>query len=79
MKKIASIIAVFLLMLVSCQQSGKVSGQEDLSADSVDMIADSDSFIVVYRQPVNGYQVKAVVKMADYEINYADISFTKEV
>ncbi|MCR4834787.1 MAG: hypothetical protein K5899_00150 [Bacteroidaceae bacterium] len=65
-------------MLASCQQSGKVSGQGGLPADSVDVVADSDSFTVVYRQPVNGYQVKAVVKMAHYEINYADITFTKE-
>lgn len=38
----------------------------------------TDSFIVAYRQPINGYKVKAVVKMEHYEINSADITFTKK-
>ena len=77
MKKVFLTIVVFLLMLASCQHSGKVSGQGNLSADSVDVVADSDSFTVVYRQPVNGYRVKAVVRMVYYEVNYADITFEK--
>ena len=37
MRKIIPIIAIFLLMMASCQQSGKVSEQGDLFADSVDV------------------------------------------
>ena len=47
MKKIIPIIALLLLMLASCQQSGKVSRQGDLSADSVDVVADSDTMSVI--------------------------------
>lgn len=37
----------------------------------------TDSFIVDYRQVVNGYKVKAVVKMSSYDTNCADITFAK--
>ena len=39
----------------------------------------TDSFVVVYRQPVNGYKVKAVAKFAvsDVDIISADLTFTK--
>lgn len=38
-----------------------------------------DSFVVVYRQPVNGYKVKAIAKLAvsDVDIISADLTFTK--
>ena len=36
-----------------------------------------DSFTVEYRQLVNGYKVKAVVKINNMKINQADITFTK--
>ena len=78
MKKITILMIALPLMLAGCQNSGKVSEPEDLSADSVDMVADTDNFTVAYRQPVNGYQVKAVVKMDEGEILYADITFAKD-
>lgn len=37
----------------------------------------TDSFTVVYRQPVNGFHAKAVIKADKYNINQADITFTK--
>lgn len=39
----------------------------------------TDSFVVVYRQPVNGYKVKAVAKFAvsDVDIISADLTFTQ--
>lgn len=40
-------------------------------------INENDIFTVVYRQPVNGYKVKAVVKMSPYDNNCAEITFTK--
>ena len=39
-----------------------------------------DSFVVAYRQPVNGYMVKAIAKFAvsDVDIISADLTFTKD-
>lgn len=39
----------------------------------------TDSFVVVYRQPVNGYNVKGVAKLdvSDVDIISADLTFTK--
>ena len=77
MKKIFILMMALPLMLVGCKNAGKVSEMDGVSADSVDMVADTDSFTVTYRQPVNGYQVRAVVKMED-DVLCADIEFTKE-
>ena len=46
--------------------------------DSVNMMS-TDSFTVVYRQPVKGYKVRAVTKLAtsDVDIISADLTFTK--
>lgn len=39
---------------------------------------DIDSFIVIYRQPICGYKVKAIVKTDDNDINNACLKFTKD-
>ena len=81
MKKIITIIAVVLLAMTICHRSKiMASGLKDVAVDSTDNVNWSDSFIVVYRQLVNGYQVKAVVKSAssDVLIMQADLSFVKD-
>ena len=80
MKKIIPIIAIVLLAMTSCHRSKIVTEREkDVAIDSTDNVNWSDSFTVVYRQLVNGYQVKAVVKPApsDDDIISANLSFTK--
>lgn len=47
MRKIFPIVAIILLTMVSCHRSGDSYVE--------------DCFTIEYRQPVNGYQVKAVV------------------
>lgn len=71
-KKIIPIISVLLMMLAACQHREKIAEQENMPAEK------TDSFQVAYHQPVNGYQVKAVVKMDEGEILYADIIFAKD-
>lgn len=80
MKKIIPIIMIALLAMASCHRAKVLTeGEKDVAVDTAEAsINENDSFIVVYRQPINGYKVKAVVKMEHYEINYADISFTKD-
>ena len=65
--------------MVSCHRTTVASeGTKDVVVDTVEtIINENDSFTVVYRQPVNGYRVKAVVKMSPYDTNCADITFTK--
>ena len=83
MKKIISIIALFLLAMASCHRPKIVS--EEKSSASVestevsDYLNANDSFTVVYRQPVNGYHVEAVLKMgvSDFMILEAAITFEK--
>ena len=80
MKKIIPIFIIMLLTMVSCHRSkGVYKSTKNTQCDTVvvdDYVSWNDSFIVVYRQPVNGYKVKAVVRMS-YDINYADITFVK--
>ena len=66
--------------MASCHRAKVLTeGEKDVAVDTAEAsINENDSFIVVYRQPINGYKVKAVVKMEHYEINYADITFTKD-
>lgn len=68
--------------MASCHRSKSASeGTESAIVDYTDskkLYNPNDSFIVNYRQEINGYKVKAVVKMEHYEINYADITFTKD-
>ena len=79
MKKIIPIIAIMLLAIASCHRAMVASeGTRDVVVDTTEAIINkNDSFIVVYRQPINGYKVKAVVKMSPYDNNCADITFTK--
>lgn len=80
MKKLISIVALILLMMASCHRSKSVIEETDASVDLTDSkkcYATNDSFIVMYRQPVNGYKVKAVVKET-YDVNCADITFSKD-
>ena len=84
MKKIISIIALFLLAMASCHRPKGVSEEKSSasveSTEASDYIIWNDSFTVVYRQPVNGYNVKAVVKIgeSDFFIMKAAITFEKE-
>lgn len=82
MKKILPIVIIALLAMMSCHRTKSVpKGMESTSVDYTDSkkpYNPNDSFIVNYRQEINGYKVKAVVKMEHYEINYADITFTKD-
>ena len=82
MRRILLLTAVFYLSVASCHRPK--SGAEEMmkTADSV-QTSDanrSDSFIVVYRQPVNGYMVKAAAKLvsSDVPIISADLIFTKD-
>ena len=82
MKKITPIIIIVLWAMASCHRPKNVSeGTESAFVDYTDSrkpYNPNDSFIVTYRQMMNGYKVKAVVKMAHFEINSADITFTKD-
>jgi hypothetical protein len=72
MKKFFYIIMAAFLIAACGHQKSTVEAEEELQ-DSIEC----DSFTVVYREPVNGYKVSAKVRMAHDEINYADISFSK--
>ena len=53
---------------------------ESLTNDNIDIISlRKDSFIIKYKKPVNGYQVKAIAKLAvsDVDIVAADLVFSK--
>jgi len=63
MKKIIPIIAIILLTMVSCHRSENNSTE--------------DCFTIEYRQPVNGYQVKAEVNMED-DVLGANLTFMKD-
>ena len=81
MKKIIPILAIISLAMASCHRAKVLTeGEKDVAVDSTEDINWNDSFIVDYRQLVNGYQVKAVVKPAssDVMIMQADIAFVKD-
>ena len=67
--------------MAGCHRSKSASeGTESAFVDYTDSkkpYNPNDSFIITYRQPVNGYKVKAVVKESPYDTNCADIMFTK--
>ena len=50
------------MIVMGCNrsQSNVTEVRNDLVVDSTEAINENDSFTVVYRQPVNGYKVKAV-------------------
>lgn len=79
MKKIVPIIVIAFLLMASCHRSKLASeGIRDVVVDTSEASNnENDSFIVVYRQPVNGYKVKAVVRLSYYDNNCADITFAK--
>ena len=62
---------VCCLLLAACQRQVATETKDDMSAQA-------DSFVVVYRQLVNGYRVKAVVKTGEYGVNEANMTFTKD-
>lgn len=64
-KGILFIVVLAAICLMGCENKGKTS-------------EDSNAFTVVYRQPVKGYKVKAVVRIDENEINGADITFEKD-
>ena len=80
MKKIIPILAV-LLMMAGCRQTKDVPKEnKSVTVDIAEAsINENDSFFVVYRQPVRGYKVKAVVRYSNrFDWNSASISFTKD-
>ena len=83
MRKVLFIIVVFYLMVASCHRSMSVVKEEMTKVVDSTETSDinwNDSFIVIYRQPVNGYKVKAIAKLAssDVDIISADLTFTKD-
>lgn len=82
MKKLVVFVAIAMCVgwTVSCSSNKK---SEDSSQDTISIakeLSPSDSFTIVYRQPINGYKVKAVAKLTGdmYDIISADLTFTKE-
>lgn len=79
MKKIIALAVLLLLVLAYCQsqKSGRDTGNYwDEYSDII-----NDSFIVRYNQPVNGYNVEAIVKLGFddfWDILSADLTFTKD-
>ena len=81
MKKIIPIIMITILAMAGCHWAKVVpEGEKNVAINSTEDINWNDSFIVDYRQLVNGYQVKVVVKPApsDVMIMQADIAFVKD-
>lgn len=79
MKKIIPIIVIILLVIAGCHRSmGVAEGTMAGISDSIETNSNGDdSFTVVYRQPVNDYKVKALLKRSLYDTNCADITFVK--
>ena len=84
------VVVIGVALLIACGQRREIASdrqdavKEEMSSKETEMpdtIA-KDSFTVIYRQPVKGYQVRAVLKPCDYKydsfVTTADISFTKE-
>ena len=86
MKKIIPIIVILLLVMMSCHRTKSEPNKQyvnrveadEYDDDSSDIV--NDSFVVVYNQPVNGYRVMAVAKLAqsDVDIISANLTFTKD-
>ena len=86
MKKIIPILAIVFLTMVCCHRSKSVPDNKYSKRVEVDEFDDdfsdilNDSFVVVYDQPINGYRVKAVVKLCFddfWDVLCADLTFTK--
>ena len=82
MKKIIPIIAIALLTMASCHRSkGVPEGTDSTSVNYTDSrkpYNPNDSFIVNYRQEINGYKVKAVVYLDEDNLLPAKLTFTKD-
>jgi len=67
------------LLTTDAESIAKVSERLKPMDDPIDMIR-ADSFTIVYRQPVNGFKVKAVAKLAESNVDIisADLTFTKD-
>ena len=61
MKKIIALAVLLLLVMAYCQSQKTGKDTENLLDEYSDII--NDSFIVRYNQPVNGYNVEAIVKL----------------
>ena len=72
MKKLFYIIMATFLIAACGHQKSSVEAEKDLQ-DSIGC----DSFTVVYRKPVNGYKVSAVLRPVEYSVLTADITFSK--
>ena len=62
--------------MTNCHRSKNrfAEGLKNEQADSIELdLTENDSFTVVYRQSVNGYKVKAMVRMSHYDTNYAGL------
>jgi len=78
----ATIVTLLLYLMISSNLSNNTTQEvtviSDDMTDSKKPYNPNDSFIVNYRQPVNGYKVRAVVHYSHiYDWNNASISFTK--
>jgi hypothetical protein len=84
MKKIIPIIVLLLLVTFifsnqKCSSDKQNTGKEEVVSNiegEFDSIC-KDSFAVVYRQPVNGYKVSALLKTNEFSVLTADITFEK--
>ena len=87
MKKVILIALLFLLLMACChRKKGQFDNNrrndfdsEIIDDDFSDII--NDSFTVIYNQPVNGYNVTAIIKLGFddfWDILSADLTFSKE-
>ena len=79
MKKIIALAVLLLLVLAYCQSQKSERDTGNYWDEYSDII--NDSFIVRYNQPVNGYNVEAIVKLGFddlWDILSADLTFTKD-
>ena len=87
MKQNKTIFIVLLLTMASCYRqqiryvSNETSKQDVIMKDSDEVDVKKESFTIFYRQPVNGYKVKAIAKLtsSDFaDIISADLTFMKD-
>jgi len=89
MRKVLYIITIALLVVACGKRQKAVADRQEQDTVMQDTVSDeevdsysigNDSFTVVYRQPVKGYKVAAILKPSNYDyfVSSADITFTKE-
>lgn len=74
---ICCLLVLCLIVVLTCNQlvvsnaKGKAFSEIDsiIAVDTIELehISKQDSFTMVYRQPINGYEVKAVVKLGEFK------------